>query len=93
MIVRRAKNEVQKATMTPAIIPPINIDKTDNPATTKAITIPGTIACAIASPARDKRRKTRNAPIGAMDKLKTDVATKARCMNSNSRNAKDRLMI
>ena len=93
IIVRRAKNDVQEATITPAIIPPINMETTDKPAITNAMTIPGTMACAMASPASDKRRKTKKAPIGEIDRLRIEVATKALCINSNSRNARDRLMI
>ena len=46
--------------------------------------MPGTIAWAMASPASDKRRNTKNAPTGAIETLKTDVATKARCIKSYS---------
>ena len=76
------------ATTTPATMPPINIETTERPDITKAITIPGTIACAIASPARERRLNTKNAPTGAMDKLSTAVAINARTINSYSRNAK-----
>ena len=81
-IVLRAKYAVRTATPKPAIRTPNNRDITDKPAVTKPMTTPGVMACAIASPASDRRRKTKNAPTGATEADRIVVTTNARRMNA-----------
>ena len=78
MIVVRESTADNIATAMPATSPPTRSDVTERPVKTKAITMPGVMACAIASPASDSLRRTRNAPIGAIETDKTVVAAKAR---------------
>ena len=81
-IVLRAKYAVRTATPTPAIRPPNSRDMTDKPAVTNPMTTPGVMACAMASPASERRRNTRKAPTGATEADKIVVTTKARRINA-----------